>query len=165
MSVTEDPKLDADSKRLAEMGYSQDLLEGLGLPYVLFGTNVAGRPDGRTTDAAGNTSGCSAGVPYESPVETTITSGPSGYLQDLRFRFFLFIADPSGGATFECALDEAAFTACTSPFATASEAATSKSWICSSASPPSWAYVRSTRRTWAPSASTTKSTARTCART
>ncbi|UUZ69428.1 putative Ig domain-containing protein [Polaromonas sp. P2-4] len=38
-----------------EMGYSDDVLEGLGLPYVLFGANVGGSGDGRTTDAAGNT--------------------------------------------------------------------------------------------------------------
>ncbi|HEX4879001.1 MAG TPA: putative Ig domain-containing protein, partial [Limnobacter sp.] len=38
-----------------EMGYSEPLLEGLRLPFVVFGTNVAGRPDGATVDAAGNT--------------------------------------------------------------------------------------------------------------
>ncbi|QNM98964.1 PPC domain-containing protein [Chitinimonas koreensis] len=43
-----------------EMGYSQDLLEGLQLPYVVFGSNVGGRPDGRTVDAAGNTQGYGA---------------------------------------------------------------------------------------------------------
>jgi hypothetical protein len=49
-------------------------------------------------------------------VETTFTSGPEGYLNDLRFRFFLFVADPLAGTTFECSLDAAAFAACTSPF-------------------------------------------------
>jgi len=38
-----------------EMGYSADVLEGLGLPYVLFGANVGGNGNGRTTDMAGNT--------------------------------------------------------------------------------------------------------------
>ncbi|MBU3059582.1 hypothetical protein, partial [Pseudomonas indica] len=38
-----------------EMGYSADVLGGLDLPYVVFGTNVAGQPAGRTLDAAGNT--------------------------------------------------------------------------------------------------------------
>lgn len=38
-----------------EMGYSEDVLGGLNLPYVVFGTNIGGRPDGATVDAAGNT--------------------------------------------------------------------------------------------------------------
>jgi len=38
-----------------EMGYSANVLGGLNLPYVVFGSNVAGQPDGRTVDAAGNT--------------------------------------------------------------------------------------------------------------
>ena len=38
-----------------EMGYSEDVLAGLHLPYLVFGTNVAGQPDGLTVDAAGNT--------------------------------------------------------------------------------------------------------------
>jgi Tol biopolymer transport system component len=49
-------------------------------------------------------------------VDTQITSGPDGYLQDLRFRFFVFEADPAAGATFECSLDGAAFAACANPF-------------------------------------------------
>ena len=49
-------------------------------------------------------------------IDTTISSGPNGYLTDLRFRFFVFEADPAAGATFECALDGAAFAACTNPF-------------------------------------------------
>ena len=38
-----------------EMGISADVLEGLGLPYVLFGSNVGGSPSGKTLDTAGNT--------------------------------------------------------------------------------------------------------------
>jgi subtilase family serine protease len=38
-----------------EMGVSADVLEGLQLPYLVFGSSVGGRPDGRTVDLAGNT--------------------------------------------------------------------------------------------------------------
>ncbi|MDP2220720.1 MAG: CARDB domain-containing protein, partial [Hydrogenophaga sp.] len=38
-----------------EMGYNETLLEGLRLPFTVFGTHVAGQPDGATLDAAGNT--------------------------------------------------------------------------------------------------------------
>ncbi len=38
-----------------EMGYSADVLGGLSLPYVIFGSNIGGRPDGVTLDSAGNT--------------------------------------------------------------------------------------------------------------
>src|SRR5206468_7312178 len=37
------------------MGYSHDVLDSLNLPYLVFGSNVGGQPDGRTLDAAGNT--------------------------------------------------------------------------------------------------------------
>ncbi|HLF95978.1 MAG TPA: CARDB domain-containing protein, partial [Methylococcaceae bacterium] len=40
-----------------DMGDSAYVLEGLSLPYVVFGSNVGGRPDGATADAAGNTQG------------------------------------------------------------------------------------------------------------
>ena len=38
-----------------EMGYSQDVLGGLKLPYIVFGSNIGGQPDGKTLDSAGNT--------------------------------------------------------------------------------------------------------------
>ncbi|MER2625129.1 MAG: putative Ig domain-containing protein, partial [Accumulibacter sp.] len=38
-----------------EMGVSANVLEGLQLPYLVFGSSVGGRPDGRTIDLAGNT--------------------------------------------------------------------------------------------------------------
>jgi len=38
-----------------EMGYSADVLGGLSLPYVIFGSNIGGQPDGVTLDSAGNT--------------------------------------------------------------------------------------------------------------
>ncbi|MFO1403439.1 MAG: CARDB domain-containing protein [Azonexus sp.] len=38
-----------------EMGLSNDVLEGLNLPYLVFSSNVAGQPAGLTVDAAGNT--------------------------------------------------------------------------------------------------------------
>ncbi|HEX8961620.1 MAG TPA: CARDB domain-containing protein, partial [Rhodocyclaceae bacterium] len=40
---------------VSNMGYNTDLIEGLNLPYVVFGTNLGGRPAGVTTDTAGNT--------------------------------------------------------------------------------------------------------------
>jgi hypothetical protein len=39
----------------SQMGYSENLIEGLKLPYLVFGTNVAGSPSGQITDTAGNT--------------------------------------------------------------------------------------------------------------
>ncbi|HET7864109.1 MAG TPA: putative Ig domain-containing protein, partial [Burkholderiaceae bacterium] len=39
----------------SDMGNSQYLLEGLSLPYVVFGSNVGGRPDGAVAPNAGNT--------------------------------------------------------------------------------------------------------------
>ncbi|HNN85589.1 MAG TPA: CARDB domain-containing protein, partial [Accumulibacter sp.] len=38
-----------------EMGRSEDVLAGLNLPYLVFGSNVDGQPDGLTVDSAGNT--------------------------------------------------------------------------------------------------------------
>ncbi|MCM8597201.1 MAG: putative Ig domain-containing protein, partial [Candidatus Accumulibacter sp.] len=38
-----------------EMGYSDEVLEGLALPYLVFGGTAGGQPDGRTVDSAGNT--------------------------------------------------------------------------------------------------------------
>ncbi|MDZ4254036.1 MAG: CARDB domain-containing protein, partial [Sulfuritalea sp.] len=38
-----------------EMGYADDVLEGIHLPYIVFGSNVGGQPNGVTLDAAGNT--------------------------------------------------------------------------------------------------------------
>jgi hypothetical protein len=37
------------------MGYSEDVLGGLNLPYLVFGSNIGGQPDGKTLDSAGNT--------------------------------------------------------------------------------------------------------------
>jgi hypothetical protein len=68
------------------------------------------------TDAAGNVSGCSAGVTYRlpNPIDTRITSGPDGPTSDTT-PTFAFVADPAAGAALECSLDRAAFTACSSP--------------------------------------------------
>jgi hypothetical protein len=38
-----------------EMGYSDEVLNGIALPYLVVGSNVGGRPDGVSLDAAGNT--------------------------------------------------------------------------------------------------------------
>jgi plastocyanin len=70
----------------------------------------------RATDAAGNTDPTPAErtwtVDTAAP-ETTITLGPSGIV-DTASATFEFAADDAG-ARFECALDGAAFAACTSP--------------------------------------------------
>ncbi|MDB5858608.1 MAG: hypothetical protein JWQ76_2297, partial [Ramlibacter sp.] len=52
------------------MGSSLDVLEGLSLPYLVFGSNVGGQPDGHTVDAAGNT------MAYgQTPTQLTDASG------------------------------------------------------------------------------------------
>ncbi|MBO3704008.1 MAG: hypothetical protein J5W83_15990, partial [Candidatus Accumulibacter sp.] len=38
-----------------EMGYSDEVLSGIALPYLVVGSNIGGRPDGVSVDAAGNT--------------------------------------------------------------------------------------------------------------
>jgi hypothetical protein len=70
----------------------------------------------RATDAAGNTSGPSNArtiVVDTSPPNTTITADPAPYMASTS-AFFSFSADDAA-ATFECSLDGAPFTACTSP--------------------------------------------------
>ncbi|MDH5500886.1 MAG: pre-peptidase C-terminal domain-containing protein, partial [Gammaproteobacteria bacterium] len=37
-----------------EMGYSENLIDGLHLPYVIFGTNIGGSPQGQIVDGNGN---------------------------------------------------------------------------------------------------------------
>ena len=53
--------------------------------------------------------------------DTSITGGPSGTTGDLTPTFAFTATEP--GATFECRVDAAAFTSCTSPFTTGSLAA------------------------------------------
>lgn len=52
-------------------------------------------------------------IPVEVPPETTITAGPRGNVPATSATFEFVADDPA--ATFECALDEAPFSACTSP--------------------------------------------------
>ncbi|WP_034607036.1 hypothetical protein, partial [Chitinimonas koreensis] len=80
---------------MPEMGRNEYLLEGLPLPYLLFGSNVGGRPDGRIVDAAGNTQGYGAtptdgtarpDIPWASLDGTQNTAGfnlAPGYAFDL----------------------------------------------------------------------------------
>jgi Tol biopolymer transport system component len=51
-------------------------------------------------------------------IDTTITAGPGGPTNDTTPTFG-FAADPAAGATFECAVDNAAFAVCTTPHTTA----------------------------------------------
>jgi archaellum component FlaF (FlaF/FlaG flagellin family) len=71
----------------------------------------------RATDAAGNTDTTPAvrtfTVDTQAP-NTTITSGPSGNTTD-RTPTFRFSSSEPTGATFQCRLDSAAFSACSSP--------------------------------------------------
>ncbi|MFL5351103.1 adventurous gliding motility protein AgmC [Archangium sp.] len=70
------------------------------------------------TDEAGNTSGSSSSHPFtvvqdtQAP-ETTITSGPSGTTPEHGATFEFGSDEP--GVTYECSLDGAAYTPCTSP--------------------------------------------------
>ncbi|WP_301103408.1 hypothetical protein [Propionivibrio sp.] len=78
------------------MGDSEYILGGLNLPYVVFGSNVGGRPDGQTLDAAGNTqtygvtptSGTSRpDIPWaklDSALDTAGTNLAPGYAFDVR---------------------------------------------------------------------------------
>lgn len=52
-------------------------------------------------------------IPVEVPPETTITAGPRGNVPATSATFEFTADDPA--ATFECALDDAPFSACTSP--------------------------------------------------
>nr|AYM52409.1 hemagglutinin [Cystobacter sp.] len=72
----------------------------------------------RATDAAGNTSEGSAGhtftiVQDHAAPDTTITSGPSDTTSENSATFTFESNEP--GVTYECSLDGAAFTRCTSP--------------------------------------------------
>ncbi len=71
----------------------------------------------RAIDAAGNTDQTPAGrtftVDTHAP-DTTITSGPSGSTRD-RNQSFRFVSSEPSGARFQCSLDGAAFSACSSP--------------------------------------------------
>ena len=69
------------------------------------------------TDAAGNASTCSAAFNYRedsTPPQTTITSGPSGNTRD-RTPTFRFTSSEPSGDTFQCRVDGASFSACSSP--------------------------------------------------
>jgi len=69
----------------------------------------------RATDAAGNTDPTPATRQVTvdtTPPETTIDSGPSGTIAETTATFE-FSSEP--GAHFQCRLDNAVFTACTSP--------------------------------------------------
>jgi hypothetical protein len=76
----------------------------------------------RATDVAGNTDASpatraftvdTAPAPDTTPPDTTITSGPAGTTTATGASFAF--SSSESGSTFECKLDSAAFTACTSP--------------------------------------------------
>jgi parallel beta-helix repeat protein len=77
----------------------------------------------RATDAAGNVDATPASRTWTvealdtTPPETTITSGPSGPTNETT-PTFAFTASETG-STFQCSLDGAAFTTCSSPLTTA----------------------------------------------
>ncbi len=54
----------------SDMGNSQNLLEGLNLPYVVFSSNVGGQPGGATSQDAGNTQ--SYGATPTTPIRSDI---------------------------------------------------------------------------------------------
>ncbi len=76
------------------------------------------------TDAAGNTSPCSAAFTYtedSTAPETTIDTGPSGETSDSTPSFTFSSSEP--GSSFQCRFDAAAFGACSGPGAAHTAAA------------------------------------------
>ena len=70
------------------------------------------------TDAAGNTASATTSVTLDSTApETTIDSGPAALTNATGATFAFSATDPGGSgiASFQCSLDGAPFTACTSP--------------------------------------------------
>ncbi len=68
------------------------------------------------TDPAGNSSRCSAPLPYvedSTPPQTTITSGPSGQTRNRRPTFSFTSSEP--GSSFRCRLDSQPFGSCSGP--------------------------------------------------
>ncbi|MBW8894396.1 MAG: hypothetical protein JF617_20710, partial [Burkholderiales bacterium] len=89
----------------SDMGNSKDVLEGLNLPYVVFGSNVGGQPDGAIAAGDGNnqaygttpTTGVRADVPWAALDGADNTNGwnlAPGYAFDLAANGF-------AGATFK----------------------------------------------------------------
>jgi hypothetical protein len=85
-------------------------------------------------------------VVYDTTPDTTITSGPSGSTTSASASF-AFTSDTYGSA-FECSLDGATFTACTSPKAYASVAAGSHTFQVRAVSPGGTADPTPATRTW-----------------
>jgi hypothetical protein len=86
---------------------------GLEVPVADDTTN---RLRATATDAAGNTSPCSAAQTYvedSTAPETTISDGPSGSTSEL-FPIFSFTSSQPG-STFECRFDSEPFAACSGP--------------------------------------------------
>ncbi len=72
----------------------------------------------RASDQAGNSDATPAMHSWSidtSAPDTTIDSGPTGSVASTMATFTFSSPDAGGGETFECSLDGAAFTACTSP--------------------------------------------------
>src|SRR5215207_2130807 len=69
----------------------------------------------RAIDTSGNTDATPASRTWtvDAPPETTIVSGPSGYVKSTSASFPF--SSPEAGSTFQCSRDGSAFSACTSP--------------------------------------------------
>jgi hypothetical protein len=86
---------------------------GLEVPVA---DNTTTRVRATATDAAGNTSPCSAAKTYvedSAAPETTITDGPSGETGEPSPTFTFAAGEP--GSTFECRFDSEPFAACSGP--------------------------------------------------
>jgi CSLREA domain-containing protein len=88
---------------------------GAGLP-VTVANNTTTSFRATATDAAGNTSPCSAAFTYvegSTLPNTSVVSGPSGPTGDATPSFAF--SSTEAGATFQCRFDSAAYATCTSP--------------------------------------------------
>jgi hypothetical protein len=89
---------------------------GLTVPVA---DNTTTRLRATATDAAGNTSACSAARTYvedSAPPQTTITAGPSGSTAEAAPVFSFASSEP--GSSFECRFDAEPFAPCSGPGAT-----------------------------------------------
>ncbi len=87
-------------------------------PHAVTAADGAHSFEVRATDLAGNVDATPATTAWTTDLstpDTVINSGPTGMVSSAAASFTFSSPDAGGGATFQCSLDNAAFTTCTSP--------------------------------------------------